>query len=88
MAGRIQDMRQKLYDALKAKGIVWDHLIKQIGMFGFTGLTAEQVEQLTKKHHIYLTIDGRISLAGLSTKTVPVLADAIHDVIHSSQSKM
>jgi len=88
MAGRIQDMRQKLYDALKVKGIVWDHLIKQIGMFGFTGLTSEQVEQLTKKHHIYLTLDGRISLAGLSTKTVPVLADAIQDVLQSSHAKM
>jgi len=84
MAGRIQDMRQKLYEALKAKGIVWEHLIQQIGMFGYTGLNQAQVELLTKKHHVYLTLDGRISLAGLSTKTVPQLADAIEDVLKSS----
>jgi len=85
MAGRIQDMRQRLYDALAARGIIWKHLIKQIGMFGYTGLTSAQVEELTKKHHVYLTSDGRISLAGLSTKSVPQLADAIQDVLRERQ---
>jgi aspartate aminotransferase len=33
-------------------------------MFCFTGLTPEQVLKLTKEHHIYLTKDGRISVAG------------------------
>eukprot|EP01118_Nematostelium_gracile_P015864 TRINITY_DN643_c0_g1_i1.p1 TRINITY_DN643_c0_g1~~TRINITY_DN643_c0_g1_i1.p1 ORF type:complete len:406 (-),score=118.73 TRINITY_DN643_c0_g1_i1:44-1261(-) len=88
MAGRIQAVRQKLFDALKEKGIVWEHLIKQIGMFGYTGLTASQVERLTNVHHVYLTSDGRISLAGLQSHTIPVLADAIYDVVQSSNSKM
>lgn len=36
-------------------------------MFCFTGLTPAQVEKLTKEHHIYLTKDGRISVAGASS---------------------
>ena len=36
-------MRQGLYDALLANGCPgnWEHIIKQIGMFTFTGLDPE-----------------------------------------------
>jgi len=89
MADRIQLMRQMLYDDLKSKGIDWSHIMNQIGMFAFTGMTAKQVEQLKTKHHIYLTSDGRISLPGLSTKTVPMLAKAIFEVVSKeSDSKL
>ena len=87
----------------------WSHILKQIGMFSYTGLTkvgvgaagmlawrvvcrcpAEphlptcspslhlvhhtpststlqaQVENMTAKWHVYMTFDGRISMAGLS----------------------
>lgn len=39
MAGRIQNMRQLLYDELKKRNIHWNHITTQIGMFGYTGLT-------------------------------------------------
>lgn len=83
MADRIISMRHKLYDALRARGTPgdWSHIIKQIGMFTFTGLNSEQVAFMTKEYHIYMTSDGRISMAGLSTKTVPHLADAIHAAV-------
>ncbi|NP_001313831.1 aspartate aminotransferase, cytoplasmic-like [Gossypium hirsutum] len=80
MADRIISMRKQLFDALSAKGTPgnWSHIIKQIGMFTFTGLNSDQVAFMTKEYHIYMTSDGRISMAGLSSKTVPHLADAIH----------
>lgn len=83
MAERIIRMRKLLLEALQANGTPgdWQHIVNQIGMFSYTGLTARQVEQLTKRHSVYLTADGRISMAGLSAKTCPVLADAIKDVI-------
>ncbi|XP_050218888.1 aspartate aminotransferase, cytoplasmic [Mercurialis annua] len=83
MADRIISMRQKLFDALTAKGTPgdWSHIIKQIGMFTFTGLNAEQVAFMTKEYHIYMTSDGRISMAGLSSKTVPHLTEAIHAAV-------
>lgn len=35
-----------------------------ISMFAFTGLTPDQVAKITADHHVYLTKDGRISVAG------------------------
>ncbi|ERM98604.1 aspartate aminotransferase, cytoplasmic [Amborella trichopoda] len=83
MADRIISMRKQLYDALCSRGTPgdWSHIIKQIGMFTFTGLNTEQVAFMTKEYHIYMTSDGRISMAGLSSRTVPHLADAIHAAV-------
>jgi hypothetical protein len=41
MADRIITMREKLHSALKEVGApgTWDHIISQIGMFSYTGLT-------------------------------------------------
>eukprot|EP00850_Spirogloea_muscicola_P014667 SM000107S14033 [mRNA] locus=s107:11063:15025:- [translate_table: standard] len=61
----------------------WSHILKQIGMFTFTGLTKEQVNFMTKEYHIYMTSDGRISMAGLNSRTVPHLADAIHAAVNT-----
>ncbi|CAI9775701.1 unnamed protein product [Fraxinus pennsylvanica] len=83
MADRIINMRQQLFDALRSRGTPgdWSHIIKQIGMFTFTGLNSEQVAFMRKEYHIYMTSDGRISMAGLSSRTVPHLADAIHAAV-------
>ncbi|CAD5331426.1 unnamed protein product [Arabidopsis thaliana] len=83
MADRIISMRKQLFEALRTRGTPgdWSHIIKQIGMFTFTGLNPAQVSFMTKEYHIYMTSDGRISMAGLSSKTVPHLADAIHAVV-------
>ncbi|KAK6129735.1 hypothetical protein DH2020_036536 [Rehmannia glutinosa] len=83
MADRIISMRQQLFDALRGRGTPgdWSHIIKQIGMFTFTGLNSEQVAFMRKEYHIYMTSDGRISMAGLSSRTVPHLADAIHAAV-------
>ncbi|KAK3041690.1 hypothetical protein RJ639_001500 [Escallonia herrerae] len=61
----------------------WSHIIKQIGMFTFTGLNTEQVAFMTREYHIYMTSDGRISMAGLNSRKVPHLADAIHAAVTS-----
>ncbi|KAL2643080.1 hypothetical protein R1flu_010667 [Riccia fluitans] len=83
MADRIISMRHQLFDALKERKTPgnWDHILNQIGMFTFTGLNKQQVEYMTKEYHIYMTLDGRISMAGLSSRTVPQLADAIHSAV-------
>ena len=45
MATYISGVRQKLYDALKVEGSLhdWEHIIKQIGMFCYSGLNTDQV---------------------------------------------
>ncbi|BFZ13091.1 hypothetical protein BsWGS_16130 [Bradybaena similaris] len=82
MADRIITMRTRLRDGLKREGSShnWQHITDQIGMFCFTGLKPAQVERLTKEFSIYLTKDGRISVAGVSSGNVDYLAHAIHQV--------
>jgi len=82
MAHRIILMRRMLRERLEKLGSShpWDHITGQIGMFCYSGLSAEQVERLKKEFHIYMTSNGRISMAGLSSKTVDYLAEAIHTV--------
>jgi len=82
MADRIMSMRTALRTALEGLGSKknWGHVSSQIGMFCFTGLTTEQVLTMRSKFHIYCTDDGRISMAGVTTKNVAYLAQAIHDV--------
>lgn len=65
MADRINKMRGLLRAELEAAGSSrsWDHITKQIGMFAYSGLTPEEVTQMKEKHHIYCTLDGRISMA-------------------------
>ena len=82
MADRIISMRQKLQDGLAREGSShnWQHITDQIGMFCFTGLKPDQVEKLTKEFSIYLTKDGRISVAGVTSGNVDYLAHAMHQV--------
>lgn len=82
MSDRISSMRQALYDGLKGKGskLNWEHIIKQIGMFAYTGVSLDQVKKLKNDFHIYLTDDGRISISGLNTKNVDYVAQAFHEV--------
>lgn len=82
---RMNDMRQALRAALEKSGVKgdWSHITKQIGMFSFTGLTEKQVEQMIKKHSIYMTKDGRISVCGINTKNVDYIAAAIKDVVEN-----
>lgn len=58
----------------------WSHITSQIGMFCYSGLTPEQVETLAADHHVYMTKDGRVSMAGVNSKNVKYLASAIHAV--------
>ena len=82
MADRIINMRTLLRDNLEKTGstLPWKHVTEQIGMFCFSGMTGEQVDKLRTDHHIYMTRNGRISMAGVTSSTVERLAKAIHEV--------
>eukprot|EP00245_Coleochaete_scutata_P001621 TRINITY_DN11_c0_g2_i1.p1 TRINITY_DN11_c0_g2~~TRINITY_DN11_c0_g2_i1.p1 ORF type:complete len:416 (+),score=95.35 TRINITY_DN11_c0_g2_i1:154-1401(+) len=90
MAGRIKKVRKELYGVLSSRdksGKDWSFILSQIGMFSFTGLNPDQVENMTKKHHVYMTKDGRISLAGLSSAKTEYLAIAILDSYYNTGPK-
>jgi aspartate/tyrosine/aromatic aminotransferase len=54
---------------LEATGsaLKWNHVTEQIGMFCFSGMGGEQVDALRVDHHIYMTRNGRISMAGVTS---------------------
>jgi len=85
MSMRIQDMRTVLFDELgrlETPGS-WSHITSQIGMFSFTGLTPAQSKAMVEKHHIYMLGNGRISMAGVTSKNVAYIAAAIDDVVRN-----
>merc|ERR1719487_875538 len=88
MAHRIIDMRKKLNDLLVNKYKTpspgpngWDHVVKQIGMFTFTGLNPTQCKAMVEKGHIYMTANGRISMAGINDHNVEWVAECMGKAI-------
>lgn len=86
MAGRIIRMRTALrstLEELETPG-TWNHITDQIGMFSFTGLSEQQVLKIREDSHIYMTKNGRISMAGLNNNNVKYVAEAIDKVIRET----
>jgi aromatic-amino-acid transaminase len=83
MRDRIRAMRTGLVDAIKAAGVAQDFsfVVKQRGMFSYTGLSAAQVDVLRNDFGIYAVSTGRICLAALNTKNIGYVADAIAKVL-------
>lgn len=84
MSGRIYLMRVALRDLLTNKYKTpgnWDHIVNQIGMFSFTGLGKDEVKRLEEKHGVYMTANGRASVAGLNEGNVDYVAQAIDEVV-------
>lgn len=82
MADRIKSMREMLVTKLVEAGSThdWSHVTSQIGMFAFTGMDSDMCDELTNDYSIFLTKDGRVSLAGLNDNNIEYVAGAIHAV--------
>ncbi|KAJ5675156.1 pyridoxal phosphate-dependent transferase [Penicillium maclennaniae] len=85
MSERILQMRHALFDELVKLSTPgdWNHIINQIGMFTYIGLTPSQVSAITEKHHIYMLRSGRISISGLNETNVQYVAKAIDEVVRT-----
>ncbi len=83
MRDRIRAMRLSLVEKLNAKGVAQDFsfVVKQRGMFSFTGLSKEQVEKLKTDFGIYAVGSGRICLAALNSKNIDAVVNAIAAVL-------
>lgn len=87
MAGRIIEMRKQLHHLLTNELHTpgnWDHIITQIGMFSFTGISPEQSKALTDKAHVYLTVNGRISMAGLNSHNIRYFAENLDKAVRGT----
>jgi aspartate aminotransferase len=52
----------------------------QRGMFSFLGVDKAQVQRLRERHHIYMTDDSRINVAGLRADNIDYFAQAVAEV--------
>lgn len=83
MRGRIQANRRALVERLAARvpGADFGFVLKQRGMFSYSGLTAAQVGRLKSEFAIYAIDSGRICVAALNARNVDYVVDAIAKVI-------
>ncbi|HKQ29153.1 MAG TPA: amino acid aminotransferase [Burkholderiales bacterium] len=83
MRERIKSMRKRLVQSIHTRvpGADFSFVLKQRGMFSYSGLTKEQVGRLRTEHAIYAIDTGRICVAALNSKNVDYVADAIASVI-------
>lgn len=83
MRTRILAMRQELVNVLKdaVPGVNFDYLLKQRGMFSYTGFSAAQVDRLREEFGVYLISSGRMCVAGLNSRNVQRVAQAFSAVI-------
>lgn len=63
-----------------AKRLHFDHLRKHKGMFSFIDLDKTQVQKMIDQFAIYLTDNGRISIAGLTTKNMDYVVTSLLSV--------
>jgi aromatic-amino-acid transaminase len=83
MRERIKAMRKALVEGIHKRVPESDFsfVLKQRGMFSYSGLTKEQVRRLREDNSIYTIDTGRICVAALTSKNVDYVADAIAKII-------
>ncbi|HUN24838.1 MAG TPA: amino acid aminotransferase [Steroidobacteraceae bacterium] len=83
MRERIERLRGELVRALKVSCPRRDFgfIARQRGMFSFLGIDVAQVQALREMHHVYMTEDSRINIAGLRGENLAYFAHAVGEVL-------
>jgi aromatic-amino-acid transaminase len=83
MRERIRVMRRELVARLHelAPQADFEMVLKQRGMFSYSGLTKAQVSRLREEFSIYALDTGRICVAALNSRNIDTVAKAIATVI-------
>lgn len=83
MRERIKAMRQALVDGIQQRvpGSDFSFVMRQRGMFSYSGLSKEQVARLRQEFSIYAIDSGRICVAALNRHNIDHVSDAIATVI-------
>ena len=79
MRNRIKDMRALLAQHLRevTGNGSFDFIEAQRGMFSLLGVSADVVGRLRDEHHIYMTNDSRMNLAGVMPHNAAYVAESI-----------
>ena len=83
MRERIKTMRRQLVEKIRNLRSDFDFsfVVKQRGMFSYSGLSRDQVRRLREKYSVYAIDSGRICVAALNSGNIDYVARAIADVI-------
>ena len=83
MRDRIKLMRTLLVERLRerAPGRDFGYMLRQRGMFSYSGLSKAAVQRLRDEFGIYAVDTGRICVAALNSKNVDYVAEAIAKVL-------
>jgi aromatic-amino-acid transaminase len=76
-------MRRELVERIRAIRADFDFsfVIRQRGLFSYSGLSREQVKRLREQYSLYAIDSGRICVAALSSRNVDYVARAIASVL-------
>jgi aromatic-amino-acid transaminase len=82
MRERIRSVRQALVEKVRAKApnLDYNFVLRQRGLFSYSGLSPAQVEKLRKEYSIYAVESGRICVAALNKGNIDYVAEAIASV--------
>jgi aromatic-amino-acid transaminase len=83
MRDRIKQVRAALVDRLRQRAPKSDFgfMLRQRGMFSYSGLTRDQVVRLREEFGVYAIESGRICVAAINSGNVDYVADSIARVI-------
>ncbi|GAB3484042.1 amino acid aminotransferase [Marinomonas epiphytica] len=82
MRARVQGVRRELVAQLRVETQTndFDFIAQHKGMFSVLGVSDEQVTALREEYAMYLVAGGRMNVAGVLEKDVPLLASALAQV--------
>ena len=85
MCRRIRRMREGLVDRLAGHNAQdFSRLVRQKGLFSYSGLSAAQMARLKSEFGIYGVSDGRLCMAALTENTLDRVAEGIRTVVADS----
>jgi len=83
MRRRIEELRLEVVQRLRRHCPQHDFgfIARQRGMFSFFGIDTAQVHALRERHHVYMTDDSRMNIAGLRHENLEYFARAVAEVL-------
>ena len=83
MRDRIRDVRRQWVERLRARAPRhdFDFVLKQCGMFSYSGLGRDHVTRLREQYSIYAVDTGRICMAALNSTNIDYVVDSIASVV-------
>jgi aromatic-amino-acid transaminase len=83
MRVRIHEMRQAFSNRLatSVKGRDFSFILKQKGMFSYSGLSEQTILALRDRFHIYALTSGRICVAAINHSNLDYICDSIATVL-------